>query len=115
MKPNERTLIFGGQARLPKEISANEVFQVIAEVDLQTGKVRDVDFTPCPPSIARMLKRLMVEMSMPDDVNDLLIEIEHRLFHKCKKAVITAIKDLVREFREYQYRMTKSSYPSTEG
>jgi hypothetical protein len=62
-----------------------------------------------------MLKKMRVGMSLPADVNDLIQEIELRLFHKCKKAVITAVKDLVREQREYQYRISKSSSPSAEG
>ena len=115
MNYKEKTLIFGGQARLPKELSAAEVFQVMAAVELDTGKVVEADFTPCPPLIMRMLKQMMVGMSLQNDVSDLLNEIEQRLFHKSKKAVITAIKDLVREYREYQYRVSKSSHPTSEG
>lgn len=114
MKLNERTLIFGGQARLPKELSDNEVFQVMVAVEVDTGKVLEADFTPCPPLIMGMLKQMIVGMSFPNDVNELLAEVERRLFHKSKKAVITAIKDLAREFREYQYRMSKSATPSSE-
>jgi hypothetical protein len=110
-----KTLLFGGQARLPKELSAAEVFQVMAAVELDTGKVLETDFTPCPPLIMGMLKQMMVGMSLQNDVNDLLNEIEQRLFHKCKKAVITAIKDLFREYKEYQYRASKNSHPSSEG
>ncbi|MBI3812785.1 MAG: DUF3870 domain-containing protein [Nitrospirae bacterium] len=114
MNFKEKALIFGGQARLPKELSADEVFQVMAVVDVETGKVIEADFTPCPPLIMAMLKQMMVGMSVQNDVNDLLVEIEQRLFHKSKKAVITAIKDLVRECREYQYRASKNSHPSSE-
>ena len=109
-----KILIFGGQARLPKELSAAEVFQVVAAVEVDTGKVVEVDFTPCPLLIMGMLKKMMVGMSVQNDVNDLIIEIELRLFHKSKKAVITAIKDLFREFREYQYRLSKISQSSSE-
>jgi Domain of unknown function (DUF3870) len=111
---NERTLIFGGQARLPKELSDNEVFQVMVAVEVDTGKIVEADFTPCPPLIMGMLKQMMIGMSLPNDVNDLLAEVDRRLFHKSKKAAITAIKDLAREFREYQYRMSKSASPSSE-
>lgn len=114
MNYKEKTLIFGGQARLPKELSAAEVFQVMAAVEVDTGKVVETDFTPCPPLIMGMLKQMMVGMSLQNDVNDLLVEIEQRLFHKSKKAVITAIKDLVREYREYQYRASKNSHPTSE-
>jgi Domain of unknown function (DUF3870) len=114
MNYKERTLIFGGQARLPKELSDNEVFQVMVAVEMDTGKVVEADFTPCPPLIMAMLRQMMIGMSLPNDVNDLLGEVERRLFHKSKKAAITAIKDLAREFREYQYRMSKSASTSSD-
>jgi len=107
MTNSEGVLIFGGQARLPKELSAAEVFQVIAEVESTSGKILEVEFSPCPLLIARMLKQMVIGMSLQNDVGDLLREIEQRLFHKNKKAVITAIKDLFREYREYQYRASK--------
>ena len=39
------TLIVGGQARLPKELSAVEVFQVVVEVDRDTSKVLEASFS----------------------------------------------------------------------
>jgi len=114
MSHNSETFIFGGQARLPKELSAVEVFQVIAHVEVATGKVVEVDFMPCPPLIIGMLKQMIVGMSLQTDVNDLLVQIEQRLYHKSKKAVITAIKDLVREYREFLYRASKATHPLSE-
>ncbi|MBI3611277.1 MAG: DUF3870 domain-containing protein [Nitrospirae bacterium] len=111
MKHPDRTLFIGGSARLPKEISAVEVLQVIMEVEAATGKVLDAEFFPCSELVTRMLKQLVVGMSLPDDANEVLNEIELRLFHRSKKAVITAIKDLVREYREYQYRASKGFQP----
>ena len=115
MNHNAETFIFGGQARLPKELSAVEVFQVIAHVEVPTGKVIEVDFMPCPSLIIGMLKQMMVGMSLQTDVSDLLVQIEQRLFHKSKKAAITAIKDLAREYREYLYRASKATHPLSEG
>ncbi len=110
MQLKERTLIIGGTARLPKEITEAEVFQVIAEVDAATGKVLGIDIAPGSPLILEMLKQMMVGMSLREDVNDLLQEIEQRLFHRAKKAVIVAVKDMVREYRESQ--APKSPPPS---
>jgi hypothetical protein len=115
MNDKEKTLIFGGQARLPRELSAVEVFQVVAVVEVDTGKVVETDFTPCPPLITSMLKQMTAGMSLQNDTNDLLNEIEQRLHHKSKKAVITSIKDLFREYREYQYRVSRGAHPSVLG
>lgn len=111
MNPHGRTLIFGGQARLPQELSASEVLQVMAEIEMETGKVLNVEITPCPALIARMLKEIMIGASLPDDLTDLQSEIERRLFYKGKKALIVAFRDMVRECREYRYRIVKGSLP----
>lgn len=102
MQTKERTLIVGGQARLPKELTEAEVLQVMAEVDAATGKVLAVDIVPYAPLILEMLKQLLVGVSLRDDMHSLLQEIEQRLFHRSKKAVIVAVKDMAREYRESQ-------------
>jgi hypothetical protein len=102
MPPKERTLIVGGQARLPKEITEAEVFQVIAEVDEGTGKVLAVEIAPNSPLILEMLKQMLVGISLRNGVANLLAEIDQRLFHRAKKAVIVAVKDMAREYRESQ-------------
>ena len=96
------TMIFGGMARLPKEFTDAEVFQVIAEVDAATGKVLEVEIVPHIPLILKLLKPMMVGMSLKNDYHDLLTAIEQQLFHRTKKAVIVAVKDMVREYRESQ-------------
>jgi len=67
----------------------------------------NVDFQPCPGLIARMLKQMIIGRSLPDDLDDVLSEIEGRIFYKGKKALITAIKETVRELREFQNRATQ--------
>jgi hypothetical protein len=96
------TLIFGGMARLPKEFTEAEVLQVIAEVDGTTGKVLEVEIVPNSPLILKLLKPMMVGMSLRDDYHDLLTAIEQQLYHRTKKAVIVAVKDMIREYRESQ-------------
>ncbi len=107
MKLKGKTMVFGGQARLPKELSNNEVLQAVVEIELSGGKVLEAEFSPCPELITGFLKKLMIGMTLPDDAEDLLQLIEQRLYYKGKKAVITAIKDLVREYKEHQYRASK--------
>lgn len=102
MQSKEKTLIIGGQARLPKEMSEVDVFQVLAEVEAETGKVLQVEITPHSLLILGMLKQMLVGASLQDDVHALLQEIEQQLFHRAKKAVIAAVKDMAREYRESQ-------------
>ncbi len=107
MKSDVNTLIVGGQARLPKELSTGEVFQVVVELDQNTNKVLEASFSPCLPVIEKMLRQQMIGMSLDAEEHHILESIEQRLHHRNKRAVITAIKDLVREYKEFCYRMTK--------
>jgi hypothetical protein len=102
VQSKNKILLIGGQARLPKELVEAGVLQVIAEVDVPTGKVLEVEIIPCPALIAGMLRPMLVGLSLRNDVSALLNEIEQRLFHKSKKAVMVAIRDVVWEYRESQ-------------
>jgi len=104
-------MIFGGMARLPKEFTEAEVLQVITEVDAATGKVLEVEIVPNSPLILKLLKPMMVGISLRDDYHDLLTAIEQQLYHRTKKAVIVAVKDMIREYRETQ--MPKSPLASS--
>jgi len=109
MPTKERTLIVGGQARLPKDITEAEVFQVMAEVEAGTGKVLEIEIAPGSPLILEMLKNLLVGVSLKNEMQELLQEIDRRLFHRAKKAVAVAVKDMAREYRESQ--APKPLYP----
>jgi Domain of unknown function (DUF3870) len=95
-------MLIGGQARLPKELVETGLLQVIAEVDVATGKVLEVEIIPCPALIKGLLRPLLVGLSLRDDESAVLRGIEQRLFHISKKAVRVAIKDMVWEYRESQ-------------
>ena len=109
MKSGAPTLIIGGQARLPKELSTGEVFQIIAEVDPERSEVLDVSFSPCLPVLDKMLREIVVGANLEMESSRLMEIIEERLHHRSKKAVITAIKDLAREYKEFRYRTPKES------
>lgn len=100
---NRPTLILGGQARLPKELSTGTVLQVVVELDVERNEVLDVNCAPCVPLIEQFLKQSMTGMNLEQDTDTLLEAIEKRLVHRSKKAVSTAVKDLVREYREYKH------------
>lgn len=102
MKFDANTLIVGGQARLPKELSTGEVFQVVVEVDRDTSKVLEASFSPCLPVIEKMLRQELIGVSLDTEASSILETIEKRLYHRNKRAVITAVKDVVREYKEYR-------------
>ncbi|HEY5648340.1 MAG TPA: DUF3870 domain-containing protein [Nitrospiria bacterium] len=104
MVEGDKRIVVGGQARLPKELFLGEVFQVIAEVEPESGEVVEIDFIPSSPLISRKLEQWIKGVSLTGDLGPLLQVIETRFLHKAKKAVMTAVKDLGREFKEAKTR-----------
>jgi hypothetical protein len=107
MSSTTNTLIVGGQARLPKELSTEEVFQVVVEVERDTHKVLEASFSPCLPVIEKMLRALMIGVRLDTEAMNILETLEQGLYHRNKRAIMTAIKDLVREYKEYQFQASK--------
>ena len=107
MASEKATLVLGGQARLPKELSTGEVFQIVVEMNPETNEILEVSCGPCVPIIEKFVRELLIGVNLEADLSDLLEAVDKRLHHRSKKAVSTAVKDLVREFREYKYRDTK--------
>ncbi len=102
MTSSENTLFIGGQSRLPKELSQGESLQVVMELDQETGRVIDVSFGPTLPIIQNLLSKLIVGMSLEKDSEALFETIRTRLQHRSQKAVIAAVRDLLREYNEYK-------------
>ena len=115
MSSEKETLVLGGQARLPKELSTGEVFQIVVEMNLKTGEISEVSCGPCVSIIEKFVKELLTGVSLETDLNKVLEEVDKRLHHRSKKAVSTAIKDLLRELREFKNRDTKQQDRHLEG
>ena len=96
------TLIIGGQARLPKELSPGTVLQLVVELDQKENKVIDVSCSPCVPVVEKALKCLILGVNLETDLDIVLAGIEKRIIHRGKKAMSTAFKDLVREYKEFK-------------
>jgi len=107
MASEKETLVLGGQARLPKELSTGEVFQIVVEMNPETKEIFEVSCGPCVPIIEKFVREVLIGVNLEVDLNDILEVVDRRLHHRSKKAVSTAIKDLVREIREYNYRDSK--------
>ena len=104
MESEKQTIILSGQARLPKNLSAEEVIQIIIEMNPDTDEIIDVSCSPCSSVIDKFLRKLMTGKSMESGPADLLEAIENRFHHRSQKAILTALRDLFREYREYRER-----------
>ena len=57
MVSEKPTMIVGGQARLPRELSSGgTVLQVVIKLDPTKGEVLEISCSPCVPLIDKLLK-----------------------------------------------------------
>lgn len=95
-------VILGGQARLPKELFAEETLQVVVELDPAKNEVIAVGCTPSVPMIEGLLRQLMIGMNLETGIHDLRKSIERRLHYKGARAILAAVTDLARVYDEYR-------------
>lgn len=107
MSSKSPTLIVGGQARLPKDLSTGEPLQVVVELDSNTNKILDVSFGPCQPVLQNFLVGVLKGTDIEADTESVLDTITKRVRHRSQKAILAAIRDLAREYNEFKYGVPK--------
>ncbi len=94
------SLIISGQARLPKDLFPQAVFEVVIEVDRDSGDILDASVGPCLPVVTNFLNRLIIGTNFKAGVKDLLEAINLRIHSRNKKAILAAIRDAIRNYED---------------
>lgn len=97
----EDTVLLCGQARLPQEMAPPFLFVIFVVVEKRGGRVIKVSCCPTAPLLEKFLQKVMEERSLISDLEDILQEMEASFFGRMKRAVITAIKDLHKQFPDF--------------
>ncbi len=105
-----QNLIFGGQARLSAELGAGEVFQIVTWVSFENQKITDVSCSPCLPLAEKFFKQLLIKKNLEEDIESILKSLQTRYHHRGKNAVLTALKEMHRQYMDYRHG--KGSEPS---
>lgn len=100
MEPNE--IFLTGYAKLPKGITATELYRVIAVgliVDRKTGIILDADCS----LVTRVAKEFFRELVVGKNLNDyqeLQAVFKEKYFGSAKKALISALKTCNEKFKQ---------------
>ncbi|WP_432404919.1 DUF3870 domain-containing protein [Wukongibacter sp. M2B1] len=100
MDPNE--IFLTGYAKLPKGITATELYRVIAVgliVDKSTGIIVDADCS----LVTRVSKEFFKELVLGKDLNDygeIHKAVKEKYFGSAKKALISALKTCHEKFKQ---------------
>lgn len=107
-------ITIGGFSRLPRELSDRGACEIFCEVDSKTGKVVQAECRLPSPLISRALVEPLVtgvKLTDPKDIARVNHELETRLVHRAKKAVMAAFADLVREYSDLKSGRTREAAP----
>lgn len=98
------TVIFGGFARLPANAASMYAVGVLAveiEVDPYDMKVVDAACNCLPPLGQKFLVGLLVGNRIEDGLEDAIKTIRVRYFSTAQRAMIAALEDVQKNYREY--------------
>lgn len=98
MKRQEESFVICGLSRFPKEFSPFESLLICAEVDPHDDKVLDIACTPCNVITERLLKQIAVGKNLTQEVRGMMEAVDRRLSYLGKKAVLTALKNVHRDY-----------------
>lgn len=96
-------ILLAGYAKLPSNTSAQKMYDqlvVVADVDFESGMILDVDCTMATDLGKRFVSSIMKGYCLLNGTEALLEEIELKYFGHLKKALLTAIKELGRQYSE---------------
>ena len=98
------TVIFSGFARLPANAANIYMAGVLAveiEVDPYDMKIVDAACKCLPPLGQKFLVGLLVGNKIDDDMEDVIKTIRARYFSTAQRAMIAALEDVQKNYREY--------------
>lgn len=94
-----------GYGRLPEGTTAKHIYGVFAlgmEVEKDTGKIMQVSSTAVPDHGNEVLRRILVGKSLEDDLERINEAIRSRFVDRTRGAVLAALEDLIRRFKEHE-------------
>jgi hypothetical protein len=95
---NGKTFFIAGHARLPQGMAAKSVFETLtitAEIDRKYGVILEASCTFATEHGRQFIGQLLKGLSLNDDVDEAISEIQTYYRGKAMNALVAALKDLV--------------------
>lgn len=103
-QPETETIFFTGYAKLPSNITAEKLYEVIAvgvEVDPKTGIIVDSDVTLATDVAKTFFRKLTNGYNLSEGIDGLTKRFEMRYFGSARKAIITGLKIMYEKWLAY--------------
>lgn len=103
---NRHTILVGGYAQFPEGITGHEVFRVLGiglEVDPDTGEIVDCNASFVTEQPRDFLRSIMIGKNLEKNgIEEAVDEVNRRYFAKGKKAIVSALYDILNNYALYK-------------
>ncbi|MGE5586112.1 MAG: DUF3870 domain-containing protein [Bacillota bacterium] len=97
-----RTMFFGGYAKLPTGITAEELYKVVGvglEIDPATGEIVDADCTLATSTAKKVFRQLVTGRRIDADMRAIVDDLRAYYHGAAQKALITALRAIHEKYR----------------
>jgi hypothetical protein len=102
------TIVIGGSARLPENITAKHVFDYVTielEIDLFDNTIVDLSCTLAPSLGGKILHNALVGSTVEEGIEKAITRLDRRFFNVNRRVVIAALEDAYRWYKKSLKRL----------
>ncbi|WP_284141226.1 MULTISPECIES: DUF3870 domain-containing protein [unclassified Virgibacillus] len=102
-----KTIFIAGHARLPSGMAAKSIYETLtitAEVDKKYGVIVSAGCTLATLHGREYVQELLKGYSLQDGIEQPVEDVKHHYLGKAGNAIISALKDLDKQYEAYRYR-----------
>jgi len=110
--PKLETVFFTGYAKLPSNITAAKLYEVVAvgvEVDPNTCIIVDCDCTLATNVARKFVRSLILGYNLGEGIEGLTDSFEKRYYGSARKALITSLRIMYEKWLAYRGERTEDS------
>ena len=110
MKHGKDVIYVVGYARLPAETAAKHVYDMLSlgiALERASGRILEVSCTDLPPYGNEFIRDILLGKKLEEDLSTITEEIRSRYICRTSNALLAALEDLVKRFKEHERRTRK--------
>jgi hypothetical protein len=112
VKQGKDVIYVVGYARLPAETTAKHVYDILSlgiALERESGRILEVSCTDLPPYGNEFIRDILLGKKIEEDLSTITEEIRSRYICRTSNALLAALEDLLKRFKEHERRTRKKT------